>query len=59
MDRDAITLFDHDRQRFLALFREFLENPRIPEEIKRESVSTTHVVLDQMAGLILPAGRTG
>lgn len=52
MDQDAIRLFDEDRQRFLSCFREFLENPDIPVAIKREAVSTTQVVLGQLAHLL-------
>jgi hypothetical protein len=54
MDRDAINLFDLDRQRFLTLFREFLENNNIPDEIKRSEISATAVVLGQMCQLVGP-----
>jgi len=52
VDRDAIRLFDEDRIRFLSCFREFLENPDIPVAIKREAVSTTQLVLGQLASLL-------
>jgi hypothetical protein len=41
MDRDALNLFDEDRQRFLTLYRDFLANPDVPPEIKTEYVTAT------------------
>jgi hypothetical protein len=58
MDQDAIRLFDEDRIRFLNCFRDFLENPGIPYEVKREAVSTTGVVLAQLAHLIQSTNRS-
>lgn len=58
VDRDAIRLFDDDRIRFLNCFRDFLENPKIPYEVKREAVSKTRVVLAQLAILIQGSNRS-
>lgn len=54
MINDATRLFDEDRQRFLTLFREFLQNTTVPDQIKTESVATTLNVLRQMRELVGP-----
>jgi hypothetical protein len=59
MDRDAINLFDEDRRRFLAILRDFLENPNVPFEIKRETISSTQTVLHQLYGLVGPNRSIG
>lgn len=55
MKTDAIRLFEEDRQRFLTLYREFLQNPRIPDHVKAEAIAVTPDVLRQIGELVGPA----
>lgn len=54
MDNDAVCLFEQDRQRFLTLYREVLQNPNVSDSAKGEIVRSTESVIRQMAQLIGP-----
>lgn len=54
MDNDAVCLFEQDRQRFLTLYREVLQNPNVSDSAKSEIVRSTESVIRQMAQLIGP-----
>lgn len=54
MDDDAVCLFEQDRQRFLTLYREVLQNPIVSDSAKAEIVRSTESVVRQMGELIGP-----
>lgn len=51
MDDDASRLFEQDRQRFLALFSEFLNNQTVPLAERRQVARDTTEVLRQLSDL--------
>ena len=57
MDRDAIDLFDQDRHRWLAICRDFFENPRIPLDVKGDAARDTAKVMLQLLAMASPRGE--
>lgn len=54
MNNDAVRLWKEDRQRFLAIYREFLINPEVPANAKIEAVRSTNSAVRQIGALIGP-----
>lgn len=54
MGDDAVRLWEEDRQRFLAIYREFLINPEVPATAKIEAVRSTNSAVRQIGALLGP-----